>query len=597
MDDAKKSHSGEKRPSPIIIATPDVQQAVETSVPVSPTMKPKRQATLLPSVFEGRPPVLLFSYTVACGAVQRPMDRAVLADIDGPRIFYSHTDAVHEYNAVLNILRQGGLYRVRPDSQRWLLLWSTHPTGETLRSLKPMQKTNHFPGSWHLGRKDLLWRNVARMQKKFGKEYQITPQGYILPKAYVAWESARVRQPSAVWIWKPCSQSCGRGIRVFSSSITSEEAKELGKKRGIIQRYVPNPLLIDGYKFDLRIYVLVLSYDPLKIYINDEGLVRLATEKYSADTDTLDSRMMHLTNYSVNKSSPAFVQNKDNRDKADVDEEEEEEEVDDEARPSKWSLSELRLHFERNSLDYKAVHSGIKDVVIKTLLAAEPPLQAEWCKLLEKEDSEGWAAQGPSGANRSSCFELYGFDVLVDRDLKTWLLEVNICPSLSSGSPLDKRIKTKLVADIFTIVGIRPPAAMWKRSRGSINRPSSDIIGLDDADFNISRPCTLTPTDLAKRKAKIAACQNPTDALAFFDESAWEMVLESHDQDMRCGGLERIFPTSTSKQYLEYLEQESYWNLVLRRWQEAGGGENFRRNGARSLVPPWVPQQVCFSPT
>jgi len=56
---------------------------------------------------------------------------------------------------------------------------------------------------------------------------------------------------------------------------------------------------------------------------------------------------------------------------------------------------------------------------------------------------------------RNNCFELYGFDVMIDSNLKPWVLEVNVLPSLSSSSVFDKRIKTMLVCDALTIVGIR----------------------------------------------------------------------------------------------------------------------------------------------
>jgi tubulin polyglutamylase TTLL4 len=67
--------------------------------------------------------------------------------------------------------------------------------------------------------------------------------------------------------------------------------------------------LIDGYKYDLRIYVLVTSYDPLKAYMFKEGLVRFATEKYSTNPKNLKQKFVHLTNYSVNKKNENFVQN------------------------------------------------------------------------------------------------------------------------------------------------------------------------------------------------------------------------------------------------------------------------------------------------
>ena len=568
---------------PVRSRRPPVRKSCEEGETVPSGPKP-RKILLLRSVFEGRPPVVLFSYTQACCADQRPMDRAVPADEEGPRMFYSHTDAIHQYNAVINILRHGGLYRVRVETNRWTVLWSLHPTPEQLRRFSPVQRANHFPGSYHLGRKDLIWRNLAKMQQRFGKEYQITPQGYILPKAFLAWDAARLRQSDALWIWKPCSQSCGRGISVFSSDVPEDQLRDLAKKRGIIQRYVPNPLLIGGRKFDMRIYVVVVSYDPLKIYVNDEGLVRFATELYSDSVDTLQSRMMHLTNYSVNKQNPAFVQNLDGQ----GEEDKEDAAVDDSGQPkaSKWSLNELRIHFAREGLDFGAMWEGMKDLVIKTLIAVEEPLQGEWCKTLGVEDG-GWSARGPAGAHRASCFEIYGFDILVDRSLKPWLLEVNICPSLSSGSPLDKRIKTKLVADVLTLVGVRPPTALWKLSPDSVN---GIVHPVDENEA--AAGCLLSEVEMAKRARKLAS-ESPAEALALFDEVAWELVVEAHEEEMRSGGLELAYPCPGGSRYVQYWGEESYCNLVLRKWQEAGGGAIFRSK----KLPPWVPRQVCFSRT
>jgi len=57
--------------------------------------------------------------------------------------------------------------------------------------------------------------------------------------------------------------------------------------------------LIDGYKFDLRVYVALTSVNPLRLYVYDEGLVRFASERY--DTTDLKNVFSHLTNYSINK--------------------------------------------------------------------------------------------------------------------------------------------------------------------------------------------------------------------------------------------------------------------------------------------------------
>jgi len=58
--------------------------------------------------------------------------------------------------------------------------------------------------------------------------------------------------------------------------------------------------------------------------------------------------------------------------------------------------------------------------------------------------------------HRNNCYELYGFDILLDHKMKPYILECNVCPSLSSASPLDKRIKYSLLSDTLNLVGFYP---------------------------------------------------------------------------------------------------------------------------------------------
>lgn len=101
---------------------------------------------------------------------------------------------------------------------------------------------------------------------------------------------------------KPAALSCGKGIKVIS------QKQEIKKKPGfVVSQYLSNPYLINGYKFDLRIYCLVTCYDPLKVYMFKEGLVRFATQKYTNSAKSVDSQFVHLTNYSVNKHNEEYV--------------------------------------------------------------------------------------------------------------------------------------------------------------------------------------------------------------------------------------------------------------------------------------------------
>ena len=78
--------------------------------------------------------------------------------------------------------------------------------------------------------------------------------------------------PQSIWILKPPASSCGRGISLISKAAGSLLPKP--DKPLIAQKYIKHPFLINGYKFDLRIYALVTSYDPLKVYLFHNGLVR-----------------------------------------------------------------------------------------------------------------------------------------------------------------------------------------------------------------------------------------------------------------------------------------------------------------------------------
>jgi tubulin polyglutamylase TTLL6/13 len=78
----------------------------------------------------------------------------------------------------------------------------------------------------------------------------------------------------------------------------------------VAQRYLHKPFLVDNLKFDLRIYVLITSVIPLRIYIYKEGLARFATQDYVSPLGSnLNNLCMHLTNYAINKESEDFVQN------------------------------------------------------------------------------------------------------------------------------------------------------------------------------------------------------------------------------------------------------------------------------------------------
>ena len=116
-----------------------------------------------------------------------------------------------------------------------------------------------------------LLQNYARMREQFGKEeWSYMPHTYILPGERDQLRRKMRKVKNSFWIIKPPNLFCGMGIKVIN------DFKEVPVKKGplCVQRYLKKPLLIDGLKFDLRVYVLVTSVEPLRVFLYEEGLAR-----------------------------------------------------------------------------------------------------------------------------------------------------------------------------------------------------------------------------------------------------------------------------------------------------------------------------------
>ncbi|XP_072766102.1 probable tubulin polyglutamylase TTLL2 [Anoplolepis gracilipes] len=293
---------------------------------------------------------------------------------------------------------------------RWNLWWRSggFPTSH-YRPLLPWQFVNRIPKGNSICRKDKLIRHLKCMKKVHGSIYDFSPAGYNLPSEYtkLAEECSRYEKDYNIWICKPVGQSQGKGIFLFRklSDLSYDNA-------AVAQRYIENPLLIGGYKFDLRLYVCVPSYRPLTIYLYKEGLARFATEKFSLER--LDDPFRHLTNFSLNKLGPGYSEKKERI-----------------GAGCKWTFRQLRRYFEQSGHFDWILWQKISCLVTLTILSQ--------------------AAGIPKSSN---CFEFFGFDVLIDENLKPWLLEVNLSPALSNDCEVDSEVKKPLLHDLFDLLGL-----------------------------------------------------------------------------------------------------------------------------------------------
>lgn len=255
--------------------------------------------------------------------------------------------------------------------------WIDNPIPpEVLSKLKPYQRISQYPGINVICNKSKLARGLLKMQKKFPDEYDFFPQTYILPVDYAEFKSQfekfvpkiaggssakKEKKGDACFIVKPDNMCQGRGIFLLKNPLDVDPGEHC-----VAQRYVTNPYLVDDLKFDLRIYVLLYGVNPLRIFIFKDGLVRFATEPYEKPSEeNIDNLFMHLTNYAINKNSENFVQN----DGGDCTDDEEEEGT------HKRSLKSLYFLFKLHSKPYKRLKSEINDIIVKTLIVAQPSLQ------------------------------------------------------------------------------------------------------------------------------------------------------------------------------------------------------------------------------
>jgi tubulin polyglutamylase TTLL5 len=107
------------------------------------------------------------------------------------------------------------------------------------------------------------------------------PSCSLLPADISAFEEAAAREPQSLWVRKLVLGSDGRGIKIFraDNSRALEEVRTLAKsmeQNWLVQRYISNPMLFDGHKFDFRIHVMVASAEPLRVLVAKEGLAKLS---------------------------------------------------------------------------------------------------------------------------------------------------------------------------------------------------------------------------------------------------------------------------------------------------------------------------------
>lgn len=464
-------------------------------------------------------------------------------------------------------------FRLMKKPNDWVGTWGKHMKSPCFKTLHSYQKFNHLPGSFQIGRKDRCWRNLQTLMSRHGKkEFGFMPRTFIIPQDLnmlrQTWH--KYSQKNTKWIIKPPASARGTGIRVVNCWSQIPKRKPL-----IVQRYIERPLLINGSKFDLRLYVLVSSLNPLRVYMHTDGLARFASVKYSERNDTLNDRYMHLTNYSINKLSNSYDKNDDAN----------------ACKGMKWTIKSLWTYLKTKGINTERLWGALRNLVLRTILAGEGPINSMMKTNLQ---------------NKYNAFELFGIDVLLDSELVPWLLEVNISPSLHSASGLDMAVKGPLVTALLNTVLYQIPPKIPQAQQADLAR-----------ELNLKMPLCydkrIYVTALSKEERQkhqhftqktILREEYLNPILENLTPDDVRCLIVTEDELNRCQPLERIFPAPNSNKYLHFTDQPRYYNHLLDAWEHRYSKK--RENGIallRSLcwkrfhlkVPPTSIQKDCDS--
>jgi len=242
---------------------------------------------------------------------------------------------------------------------------------------------------------------------------------------------------SNLWLLKPTEYNRGRGINLFNKLSSLEyylkcflvgdnvnrykTMSGTGRKfrdqalnlvqshKFVLQKYVEKPMLIEGRKFDIRVWALVDH--NMNLYYFREGYIRLSSEVFSLNEDTIEDVYVHLTNNAIQKEGKNYGKHESG---------------------NILSLQQLKdyLPKERAKSEYLKIVDKIKDQIKTSMKSIRDKLNAK---------------------ERKYCFEIFGYDFIIDANYNVWLIEVNCNPCIEESNDLLKRLVPRMLDDAFKL--------------------------------------------------------------------------------------------------------------------------------------------------
>jgi hypothetical protein len=232
-----------------------------------------------------------------------------------------------------------------------------------------------------------------------------------------------------VWLIKPAAMNQGRGIEIFKNDLNGMKEFLESKPANsywVVQKYIERPMLYKGRKFDFRVWALMTWKDELYYYRH--GYLRTSSDVYSLDSSL---NYVHLTNNCLQQFGEKYG-------------------AFEEGNTIGFEVFRqyLKQVYPSLPLDFDGQIVGrMKDMMIDSFLAVKNELN-------------------PS--KRRNCFELLGYDFMIDEDFRVWLIEINTNPYLGLPNIFIEELLPKMLNDLCEIVldpYIKPANTLPKKGR------------------------------------------------------------------------------------------------------------------------------------
>ncbi|XP_072743716.1 probable tubulin polyglutamylase ttll-15 [Anoplolepis gracilipes] len=422
-------------------------------------------------------------------------ERPVIINEDRPKFWiYAKSNDTGYLKHVYAVLQRLGFQKSNNKSD-WDLLWAhDYPfrvLSTSLGKLREHQRVNHFPGCGYI-------TNKVDLSTSRGGRY--IPVAFKIPEDQQAFLDYVKSNPTKLFVQKSNDH---RGIRIRGTDDANFTDGTF------IQEFIERPFLVDGYKFDIGVYVVITSVDPLRLYAyKGDVLFRFCPVKYYPfDPEVLDKYVVgddYLPIWNVPSLKRYYTEfgfsMKDSFD------------------------AYVREHGKNPTEMWERAYDAIREVV-----------------LMKETQIREVSRRFGNGRN---FFELVRFDLALDEDLNVYMMEANMSPNLSSAHyPPNQLLYEQVIFNTFALIGIgkrirRGSLKIRNKAEEEMEVANKNIVVLPELckecedcfriECQLCRPCYTLETKLILSQSYLEH-HNQMDFLRIFPPSITkDMVLKNY---------------------------------------------------------------------